>query len=494
MHDIAPIAGACVWHGSEMARSARWHRALSPLQIAEIDAALAEARRRGLAWETMEPGDFPLPSFAALAEDIRNELEDGSGIVLLRGLDPRRYALADLKLLYGGLCRQIGTPVFSNRAGEIMREIRDVTRDASRNGGGDVGARYGALPEGGQPGAFLSSYARTLTNRELRFHTDRCDVVALLCVRQAAAGGVSRLCSSPAVHNAMLARRPELCAALYEDMWRSRFGEEDVTDGSSYPLPVWGVAAAKFTSHYSRTFIEVAQRRPAAEVPRLSPAQAEALDLLHALAEELCFDMSFAPGDIQFVNNHVVYHARTAFEDDAAAGADRLLLRLWLAMPNSRPLPAGHEVLWRSTLPGALRGGIGQTQTAPVISAELLHRDAAGHAGQVVVGAEERIRARWRRDEFDVLALAGLHDELRMVGVEHSGVAQLRGLKELGGVELVGFLAAVFPVQAIGNAVPKDEAFGREFVIGGDHGQRLCVQPVRRGRRGGPRPRRAPGR
>jgi len=71
--------------------------------------------------------------------------------------------------------------------------------------------------------------------------------------------------------------------------------------------------------------------------------------------------MNFAPGDIQFVNNHVIYHARTAFEDAAAQGADRLLYRLWLAMPNSRPLPQGHEVLWRSIEPGALRGGIAQT-------------------------------------------------------------------------------------------------------------------------------------
>ena len=38
----------------------------------------------------------------------------------------------------------------------------------------------------------------------------------------------------------------------------------------------------------------------------------------------------------------------------------RLLYRLWLSMPNSRALPPGHEVLWGSTEPGALRGGIGQ--------------------------------------------------------------------------------------------------------------------------------------
>ena len=120
----------------------------------------------------------------------------------------------------------------------------------------------------------------------------------------------------------------------------------------------------KFTSRYSRTFVEAAQRR--AEVPRVSPAQWKALDLLSDLADELSFEMSFAPGDIQFVNNHVIYHARTEFEDDAAAGRDRLLLRLWMAMPNSRALPLGHEVLWGTIEAGARRGGIGQTAAAPL--------------------------------------------------------------------------------------------------------------------------------
>ena len=356
MHDVRPITGACVWRGSEMAGSPRWQRRLSPAQLEEIDRAVAAATARGLGWEEMMPADFPLPSFAPLVDDIRIELEEGGGILLLRGLDPGRYTPDAQKILYAGLCRHIGTLVYSNRAGERMREIRDVGRDA--------GDRFGALPDGGKPGAFLSSYARTLTNQQLRFHTDRCDVVALFCIRQALRGGISKLCSSPAVHNAMLARRPELCAALYEPLWRSRFGEEDATDDSSYPLPVWAVRGAKFTSHYSRTFIEAAQRRP--EVPRLSAEQADALDLLHELAEELCFEMSFAPGDIQFVNNHVIYHARTAFEDDPDQGADRLLLRLWMAVPNSRALPEDHAVLWRNIEAGASRGGIGQTQTAPV--------------------------------------------------------------------------------------------------------------------------------
>jgi hypothetical protein len=175
MPEIRPVGGACVWHGDEMTGSARWQRQLAPAQLAEIDRALAAAWARGVRWEDIEAADFPLPSFLPLAEAIRAELEEGCGLLLLRGLDPSRYSIDDLKLLYAGLCRHIGTLVYSNRAGEIMREIRDVTRDDHRG----VGERYGALPDAGKPGAFLSSYARTLTSQLLRFHTDRCDVVGL---------------------------------------------------------------------------------------------------------------------------------------------------------------------------------------------------------------------------------------------------------------------------------------------------------------------------
>jgi Taurine catabolism dioxygenase TauD, TfdA family len=353
---IKPIAGANAWHGRDMAQSPRWQRRLDAAQLAEIDAAVKTARARALSWEEASAADFRLPGLAPLIDDIRDELENGSGLLMLRGIDVGRYDPAELRLLYAGLCRQIGTLVYSNRGGEIMREVRDV--------GADVGKRYGELPGRGREGAFLSSYSRTLSNGALRHHTDRCDVVALFCVRQAMRGGVSKLCSSPAVHNAMLARRPDLAAALYRDVWRSRFGEEDETGSLGYALPVWGVRNGKFTSHYSRTFVEAGQRTP--DAPRVSEAQWQALDMLSDLADELSFEMSFTPGDIQFVNNHVIYHARTAFEDDAGAGCDRLLLRLWLAMPNSRALPHGHEVLWGDIEAGARRGGIGQTAAAPL--------------------------------------------------------------------------------------------------------------------------------
>jgi hypothetical protein len=81
-----------------------------------------------------------------------------------------------------------------------------------------------------------------------------------------------------------------------------------------------------------------------------------------ALAEDLSFEMRLEPGDMQFLNNHVIYHGRTPFIDEPGKGTSRLLYRLWLSMPNSRALPSDHAVLWGNVEAGAPRGGIGQTE------------------------------------------------------------------------------------------------------------------------------------
>jgi hypothetical protein len=119
----------------------------------------------------------------------------------------------------------------------------------------------------------------------------------------------------------------------------------------------------KFTTQYSRTFVEAAQK--ISGIPRLTPAQDEALDLLAAVCDEYGYEMVLEPGDIQLLNNHVIYHGRTAYEDAPEAGHDRLLMRLWLAPSDSRTLPDGFEVLWGTTRGGAVRGGIAQPAGAP---------------------------------------------------------------------------------------------------------------------------------
>jgi len=271
-------------------------------------------------------------------------------MVRLRGLPVERYAEDDIRQIFWGIGRHLGTAVYQNARGEIMGEVRDETKLPDKT----------YAPS--EPGRITSSRARARSTGPLRWHTDRCDVIALLCVRNAKAGGISKLTSIQTIHNEILRRRPDLLALLCQDYWRSRPADEDGPATSrAFALPVFGVQDGKLTCQYSRTYVEQAQELP--EVPRLTAAQNEALDLLAEVAEEVCLYSPFVPGDIKLLNNHVIFHGRTAYEDDSASQQERLLFRLWLSMPNSRRLPKGFEILWGSSEPGAIRGGVIQHAT-----------------------------------------------------------------------------------------------------------------------------------
>lgn len=349
--DRSPLGGPAAWRGADLERDQSWVRHLDAGDIAALDGALAHLHQRGLAWQNITRSDFPLGDFGAHLADMAEELETGRGIVLLRGLPVARYNPDDLKAIHFGIACHLGTPVFQSAKGEMIGEITDE---------GAAALARGTLKETGDGQIFLSSRARVQTTGALRWHTDRTDVVALLCVDQSMAGGLSQVASAIAIHDTMLARRPDLLELLYGDIPRSRFGEEIGGDAVYYMLPVFALHEGHFTTHYSRTYIEAGQKIET--VPRMSGAQWDALDLLHELGQELGFTHRFQPGDIQYLNNHILYHGRTAYED-APAGAPagrRLLYRIWISMANSRPLPASHAVLFGETGAGAVRGGIRQ--------------------------------------------------------------------------------------------------------------------------------------
>ena len=51
------------------------------------------------------------------------------------------------------------------------------------------------------------------------------------------------------------------------------------------------------------------------DIPALSEAQAEALDALHFLSEKHRILLDFKRGDIQYINNLSIFHAREGFTD-----------------------------------------------------------------------------------------------------------------------------------------------------------------------------------
>jgi hypothetical protein len=342
--------GPAAWLGSDMATRDDWIYALDASALAEFDAALDGLPKAGLNAPDFAADAFPLPTLSGRLAQIRRTLESGAGLALLRGIDAQRYDEAALRNLLWGLGCHLGTALPQSAEGEIIGVVRDEVRAL-----GDVYQPWTKPRDGDDP---LTSRAKARSNGPLRFHSDRCDILALLCARQAQAGGVNRLVSSVAVYNTIHQRRPDLAQLLTADYPRSREGEEIGGEDLVYHMPVFATWHGHFTSHYSRTYVEAAARLP--RIPDLTAAQDEALDMLADVALELSFEYRLQPGELLLLNNHVLYHARSAYED-GNTGDDRLLLRLWLAHPDSRPLPPGFDVLWGDCRAGQVRGGIRHT-------------------------------------------------------------------------------------------------------------------------------------
>jgi hypothetical protein len=279
------------------------------------------------------PETFRLPRLSGRLSDVLHELLHGRGFVLLRGFEVAGRSIEDSAIAYLGIGAHFGSFRSQNARGHLLGHVKDLGLDI-RN----PKVRY------------------YQTNKELEFHTDSCDIVGLLCLKTAKAGGGSRIVSSVTLHDRLLAESPELWRALFNPMPTDRRGEVPPGMLPWFEIPVFNWHAGALSTIYSGQYIRSAQANfPAAR--RLTAAEAAALDRLDALAAELSLVMDFRPGDMQFIHNHQILHSRTDFEDWPEPEKRRHLLRLWLAPKGARELPPAYAQRYGDITPGN-RGGI----------------------------------------------------------------------------------------------------------------------------------------
>jgi alpha-ketoglutarate-dependent taurine dioxygenase len=64
-----------------------------------------------------------------------------------------------------------------------------------------------------------------------------------------------------------------------------------------------------------RYFVGFGALQRSIDIPPITEAQAEALDAVHFLGEKFCVSTNFQKGDIQYINNLAIFHARDGFTD-----------------------------------------------------------------------------------------------------------------------------------------------------------------------------------
>lgn len=279
-----------------------------------LDRALRFSHTTGRATECIGRDEFPLDDIAADLESIRERVQEGRGIVLLRGLPVARYSREDMCRMFWGLGTHFGHAVSQSLMGDRLGHVTDVS--------GDNPAERGYR-----------------SRRELDMHTDSDDFLMMMCLKDAKHGGENRFVSALTLYNEILAAHPQLLPALFRGFryhWRGEQseGEQAIT---SFRVPVFSERVGKMSCVYLRAFIDMAAEDLGEPLTDIEMAALDAFDSLSECAE-LQLALKLEPGDAYLANNFTMLHSRTAFEDHDAPHRRRYLLRLWLKAREGRPV------------------------------------------------------------------------------------------------------------------------------------------------------------
>ena len=332
-YDIQRISDASAWEPRTLEQDDRWKYKLTEHDIREINIALAKILKLNVDEEKINPDTFVLPLLSAKLSEFGDSIENDLGIIVIKGLPVESYSKEELKTIFLGIGSHFGYQLPQSLGGELLQEVFNRGENLYANTG-----------------------RGTNTSDKLPWHTDRSDVVSLLCVNRSEVGGESKLASLTNVYNKIKEERPDLAEALCADFYHGRAPFESKDLSPWYKLPIFTEYEGKFASRYLRRFVELGQEYP--EVPRFSDKQIEALDYLDKRLddEDVCFYLPFEVGDIQIINNFTICHSRNTYTDSPEK--TRFLMRLWLASYKGRALAPEFQSLYGTTEGGVIRGGI----------------------------------------------------------------------------------------------------------------------------------------
>jgi hypothetical protein len=308
----SPIEGPEAWRRDTI-RPADYHVELSPPCLDELCRAADELRRFPLPTIVLDPADFDLSHCRAAMASVRGILDTGVRFAILDRL-PLDALGEEATAVYWLLSSMVARPVAQKLDGTLIYDVLDTGR--------------AALPGSG--------VRPDQTNIELKFHNDNSynatppEYVGLLCLHAAQSGGHSRVASFATIHNELLARHPDAVARLYRPFWFDRQREFFPGEEPVFAAPVFEATPelrARFSAHQINGGYALAKSRGGEPIDNEGAAALAAmLDIFDD--ESISADFHLEPGQIQFVHNRAIGHARTDFTDDPQH--PRHLVRLWL--------------------------------------------------------------------------------------------------------------------------------------------------------------------
>ncbi|EXU98398.1 taurine catabolism dioxygenase family protein [Metarhizium robertsii] len=324
------LESSLAWTGATVTDQYDWSYELNQSELEEIQEALDYFKSQNKSLGDISQLTFPLPKLHPRLRSISADVHNGHGFKVVRGIPIDKYTREENVIIYAGIASHV-----ANIRGRQDHEHNGRPADVVLAHVKDLSTHADAKNIG----------SPAYTTEKQVFHTDAGDVIALFALAAADEGGESFLSSSWTVYNELAATRPDLIRTLAEPwdvdeadessefLTSCRFGKTGPPGYTPRPLLYHQPAGEKGPE---RVIIQYARRSftgywglpRSADIPAITEAQAEALDAVHFTAEKHALALEFRPGDIQFVNNLSIFHARGGFRDSLEK--QRHLIRLWL--------------------------------------------------------------------------------------------------------------------------------------------------------------------
>ena len=322
---LQPVVDRAGWAGKQLESIDGWVHTLSQSDIDSL-VAMAEAVQPQLDGNAdklieLDRQSFNPGEFLSTIQSLYQQLKEGCGVALIRGLPVDKLPPLVAATIYWGIGRHLGDAMPNNSDGDMIGHVTDLGKTQA-----DANSR---------------GYQ---TREAMDYHCDQADMVGLLCVHTAKSGGISKVASSVSMYNTLVREYPDYAAALAQPLYWSKHGEHAPDDKPYYSSPVFNFLENKLCTSFGPRHIEKGHRLPG--VKPLSDVQRAAIKQAEDIAEQQRYEMTLEVGDMQFLNNYVTLHTRSAYVDFDDPSQKRLLWRLWLMNADLRSR-TGYSKQWQ---------------------------------------------------------------------------------------------------------------------------------------------------
>ncbi|RMZ74193.1 family Taurine catabolism dioxygenase [Pyrenophora seminiperda CCB06] len=310
---LAPaIIGPSVWQGDELNPAEYSCRNL--IQIANLPVVVCGLSRTAISASTFRIDNAEL---ANKLSKISTELHQGTGVVVLRGLDAAYLNDEEAVIAFAGVCAYIcpdrATDSYAN---QTLSHVLDATKKPVPEDCRNIGL------------------AGSKITAAMDFHSDRFsgDVIALYVRNDGGpgAGGEQFVASFSKIYNELLEKDPEVLETMAEPDWPFELKHKSGVPYLELGPTLFFSKGRPICQLVKAPLLGTDTIPRHVGMPKVTAKQLHAMHAVEELARRFCTKVDRQQGDIQFLHNLNIMHARAAYRGINGCASTRHLLRMFL--------------------------------------------------------------------------------------------------------------------------------------------------------------------